>query len=367
VTGNKTKVWTGFWFVTADGVRKQRSKVLGRKADLTKGQARAALRAIITAPPTAPPTPVADKSAAPQTFAEATDHYIQLKQTDWGKKMRGTMKSLFATLINPTLGHRKLTEILPSDCKALFNSIASAGKSKSTIDKCVTHVRAVFDFQIEDGHLLSNPAKSRQVSVPKSLRKIDERFLSLDDCQKLFAVAEGYDLMLLKVMLGTALRPSEAFALRVEDIERGRLRIDEAAVPNQPLGATKTEDSNGHVPISTELEAELREYAKRYKGPKAFLFPNEVGMPMNRENYLHRVLKRLGVEAGLGDINFQMFRRTVATNLQDHGPVASAQGLLRHSSSVTTLRNYQKQIPDGVRQAANSWDAALRQKRKPKA
>jgi integrase len=357
-TGQKVKSWTGFWYVTVDAKRLQRSKVLGRKADMTKGQARAALRAIITTPA------VAVVKAAPLTFEEGANRYLGLKQGDWAKKTRETMASLFKTLILPRIGHRLMSEIVPSDCKALFNSIAELGKSKSAVEKCVTHVRAVFEVQVEDGHLLRNPAKSKSVGVPKVKRKVDDRFLTLAQCHKLLVTAEGYDLMLLQIMLGTALRPSEAFALRVEDIEPGRLRIDEAAVCNQPLGPTKNEVSDGHVPISTELEADLREYAKDMHDPKAFLFPGETGRPMIHENYLERRLKPLGMKAGVGDINFRMLRRTVATNLQDHGPVTSAQGLLRHGNSSTTLKNYVKPIPDGVRKTADSWDAALRKTKK---
>jgi integrase len=360
-TGEKVKSWTGFWFVTVDGVRKQRSKVLGKKADMTKGQARAALREIITAPTV--PIP---REVVPLTFEEATNRYLGLKQGDWSKKTKETMASLFKTLILPRIGHRMIAEIVPSDCKALFNAIAELGKSKSAVEKCVTHVRAVLEVQVEDGHLLRNAAKSKSVRVPKVTRKVDERFLTLPQCHLLLAAAEGYDLMLLKIMLGTALRPSEAFALRVEDIEPGQLRIDEAAVCNQPLGEPKTKDSNGYVPLTPELEADLREYARGLDDPKAFLFPGETGEPMIHENYLERRLKPLGVRAGVGDINFQMMRRTVATHFQDHGAVTSAQGLLRHANSTTTLKNYTKQIPAAVKLATGSWDAALRKTSKRK-
>jgi hypothetical protein len=50
--------------------------------------------------------------------------------------------------------------------------------------------------------------------------------------------------------------------------------------------------------------------------------------------------------------------------MQDHGSVKSAQTLLRHGSSDTTLKHYQKRIPKSVKDAVDSWDEALRKTKK---
>jgi integrase len=66
--------------------------------------------------------------------------------------------------------------------------------------------------------------------MPKTKRPND-RFLQLSECWKLLNVAtKPRDHLLLRILMTCALRPSEAFALRLRDVGSGTLRIDEAVV-----------------------------------------------------------------------------------------------------------------------------------------
>ena len=70
----------------------------------------------------------------------------------------------------------------------------------------------------------------------------------------------------MRLFVVCGLRPQELFALRVEDIEPGILRIDEALKETEKgsdrIGETKSTSSNGYVSISPELEKELRTWLK---------------------------------------------------------------------------------------------------------
>src|SRR5436305_11715514 len=52
-------------------------------------------------------------------------------------------------------------------------------------------------------------------------------------------------------------------------------------------------------------------------------------------------------------------RRTVGTDLQEHGSMKDAQGILRHASIKTTANVYMQQIPASVRAALNSRTRAI--------
>jgi hypothetical protein len=52
-------------------------------------------------------------------------------------------------------------------------------------------------------------------------------------------------------------------------------------------------------------------------------------------------------------------RRTLATELQDHGSMKDAQSILRHASIVTTGDTYQQPIEKSVFDAVNSRTAAV--------
>ena len=360
-TGKKKKVWTGRFYEyvkQADGSEKrmERVRVVGTCSRLSKGEAEDALRNHIRN--------LKNQTAQGEkpncaTFADAAIRYMTLKSGDWGKKMRGTMKSVIERQIVPALGARLVADLKPSDIKEFFNRIAESS-SESLTKKCVTHVRGIFDVLVEDNVLAKNPAKAMIVTMPKT-RKPNGRFLTMSECRKLLASVTGADYLILRLLLSCALRPSELFALRLDDVEDGRLRIDEAAVPCQPVGATKTDDSDAYVPLSAALELELRAYIQQegIRNPREFLFPSEVGTVMDHDRYLARRLKPIARNAEIIGLNFQVLRRTVATHLQDHGEVRSAQGLLRHSDPQTTLKHYQKKLDASVMRAHASWDDAL--------
>ena len=63
-------------------------------------------------------------------------------------------------------------------------------------------------------------------------------------------------------------------------------------------------------------------------------------------------------------MNFQAFRRTFGTWMQKTGAtVKNVQGSMRHSTPDQTLRVYMREIPAGVRAAAEDLDRLLNEKR----
>ena len=52
-------------------------------------------------------------------------------------------------------------------------------------------------------------------------------------------------------------------------------------------------------------------------------------------------------------MNFQVLRRTFATNAQSHGNAKDVQAHLRHSDIGTTLNEYTQAIPESVRKLVN--------------
>lgn len=169
------------------------------------------------------------------------------------------------------------------------------------------------------------------------------------------------------------LRAQELFVLRVDDIEAGILRVDEALKEAEKgaarIGDTKSTTSNGYVAISPELEKELRTWLqlRNLSGvyhqtavPAAndLLFPTETGTPYRIGNYLKRVLKPIAVEAGVPDSTYQALHRTFATHFQRYGSPKDAQAQLRHSRLEMTGW-YMKQIPETVRAAVEKMDADI--------
>jgi integrase len=283
------------------------------------------------------------------------------------------MHGIFKCQILPRLGDRIATELKKSDVQQALNDIAAdpASQSRSIVEKCLTHVRAVFDFAIEDELLERNP--TLKVELPLT-RRPSERFLTLEECQRLLDVANRRDRLIIRLFVVCGFRPAEFFALRVNDVRDGRLRIDETAVPGEAVKQeAKTEGSRADVPLPPMLAAELLAYIKA-EGltDDQFLFPSATGTAMSHDNYLDRVLKKLGLLAGIdvvrnasgepisSKLNHQTLRRTTGTHFQKHAELKSTQDLLRHANPTTTLKHYQKTLSEDLIAGVESWDAELR-------
>jgi integrase len=57
---------------------------------------------------------------------------------------------------------------------------------------------------------------------------------------------------------------------------------------------------------------------------------------------------------------FQVFRRTLGTDLQKHGTMKDAQAIMRHKHIKTTAEVYMDHIPESVRKAIQRLPALLR-------
>lgn len=73
---------------------------------------------------------------------------------------------------------------------------------------------------------------------------------------------------------------------------------------------------------------------------------------------------KLGIPRNL--CTFQVFRRTLGTDLQKHGTMKDAQAILRHKHIKTTAEVYMDHIPDSVRKAIDAQTEAIVKLRRKK-
>lgn len=88
-------------------------------------------------------------------------------------------------------------------------------------------------------------------------------------------------------------------------------------------------------------------------------------VPRHAKNFLrwriHPIAKKLGIPAEL--VTFQVMRRTLGTDLQQHGTMKDAQQILRHASIRTMANVYMQPIPASGVSAINSRTKAIFQTR----
>lgn len=154
-----------------------------------------------------------------------------------------------------------------------------------------------------------------------------------------------------------ALRPNEIYALRRDDVGGCFLRIDESLDRRRNAKDPKTESSKGNVFMPPRLERELSDWLQAHPGkPSDLIFPNRDGKPRNRHNELNRMLKPAAKRAGLGNVTFQILRRTFSTQAQKRAGLKDIQAQMRHASPNTTAAIYMQSIPAQQRQALIAFE-----------
>jgi integrase len=159
-----------------------------------------------------------------------------------------------------------------------------------------------------------------------------------------------------------ALRPSELFALRWRSFDdQNTLEITETVYRRQlrPFGKTPGSLTKVHLPdgLAVELllwKADCKTEDGKEVSPDAFIFQNSDGGMMDTSNYRFRVLKPLADSLGIPKLNFQVLRRTMATQAQKMGSVKDIQAHLRHSRPDTTAHEYMQELPESVQSMVGS-------------
>ena len=177
--------------------------------------------------------------------------------------------------------------------------------------------------------ILANPARNPGYRLrAKSRRAVSERYLSMEECQRLLSAFVGADHLAFRILIQLGLRSEELFALRRDDVIGDTLRIDEAIVEGASA-VVKTEASEASVFVPPDLQIEMRGWLECLaQDPRAWLFPSPKGRPWGWQDYLNLVLKPAAIRARVGvftrrtrkgdeiestDVNFQVLRRACAT------------------------------------------------------
>jgi integrase len=139
----------------------------------------------------------------------------------------------------------------------------------------------------------------------------------------------------------TALRASEILAVRWDDVlwGEGRIRISKRWAKGQD-GETKTEASDGYVPLHPLLAQHLRDWHRQspYAKGKDFVFPSLTAdgrVPLNAssfvKNHLRVAAKAIGVpiaDGQLFSVNYSFALTTVISPYERHLPPSTADDIL---------------------------------------
>jgi integrase len=374
-SGKLVKKWVGHWRpYRPDGTRGHSEVVLGLKSKMRKWEAEEALRKHI------------NEQAKQQAVCPTGEPSFQwfwensyLPSRAWGPAMKSAVTSVVAKHVLPKFGQSKISEMDKLALQIHLNTLADS-YSRSLVKKVLVQFRAVLEEAVEQDLITKNPA--RKLVMPTT-RKPCGRFLSLEEYDALIAQLEFRDRLIVRMFCAMGFRPGELFALRWDDIEEARVRVDESS-SRWGIKEPKTQGSDAYIPMPASVckDMELWRGMHHLMSPSALVFSTSSGRPISPHNYERDVIVPAAIRAGImakpgkerqkGDpkrdkasaVNFQAFRRTFGTWMQKTGAtVKDVQGAMRHSTPDQTLKVYMREIPSGVRDAVEDLDRLFSEKR----
>jgi integrase len=352
--GTKRKSWYGHFYVyvrdeSGKERREHRGIHLGEKARLRKWEAEALLRRTIVSETKGLPR------AEHQTLAWfVKERFLPLK-AKWQPSTRATNIGILDNQILPRLGTKSLREIDKFACQSVLNELAAADYSASVIDHSRTMLHAIFEEALESDLIGKNPA--RKLETP-STREPDTTVLPKISGRMLLEALPLRDKLIAMIASFCAMRPGEIFGLTWASWRNEQFDIKGTAWRGtlRP-GKAKTRKSKAPVAIPAAilpLLAEWHEYSLK-PAENTLIFPSAKGTPMRPENWLRRNVKPAARKLGISEIvNFQVLRRTFATNAQDYGNPKDVQSHLRHADISTTLNVYTQPVSESVRKLVNA-------------
>lgn len=301
-----------------------------------------------------------DPIAGTMRVAELAEHWLAANPT---KRVttRATDEIMLRVHLLPTLGRRRIAQVVPADVHGLVSTWATSSAPR-TVRRRYGVLRAMFAFAVECDWLARSPCRGVKLPAVTSTRR---HTLAPDDVEAIaIATPEEYRLMIwLGAVLG--LRWSETAGLRVKsvDVLRRTLSVTETVTRDAKgrpvISAPKSTASARTLAIPGTLADLLAHHmaGRGLTGAKRdeLLFTRAGGGPLVYSNWRSRVWLPAIETAGHVGAGYHDLRRASATALVAEGvDVKTAQTRLGHSDPRLTLQVYAEAVEDADRRAAET-------------
>jgi site-specific recombinase XerD len=244
---------------------------------------------------------------------------------------------VFLRWVDRTRGEAfSLSGIERGDVEDYLAHLKEQGRRETTMHRFLQGLRRYFDFSVEAGHVVSNPA--REVKFTPKGERHSPRVLTEDEVGRLLAaVARGRrgfverDCAIVQLLLEAGIRPSELIGLRVVDVildgESAVVAIRAGNRPRRiPLGEAGREAIGSYLKVRKPLLGVDRLFVTRSGGPFS-------------KRAVQKILAIYSGAAGLEGVSANTLRNTYAKRLLDAtGDLALVARRLGHNRLETTLK-----------------------------
>jgi integrase len=289
------------------------------------------------------------------------ERFLPMKEAGWAPSTRETNLYHINQHILPGLGAVPLARLDKFKCQTFLNELARPregmpfGFSFTVIDHNRTMLKAILEEAVDAELIGRNPA--RKLLNPDT-REPEKFVLAKSQARALLEALPFRDRLMAMIAAFCALRPGEIFGLRWSSWRGDHLQIEGTAWRGvlRP-GKAKTKGSKAAIVLPDVLIPALKMWREHCGNPlaEALIFPSEQQTPMRPENWLRRRIKPIAAKLKISvPVNFQVLRRTFATNAQGFGGMKDVQTHLRHTDIATTANVYTQPVAESVRKLVNA-------------
>lgn len=301
------------------------------------------------------------------TVSDAVEAWMNSKKNP-GEASRSAYRDRIDNYVLPRWGNTRLSAVKRVDVDTWVSALRDGSAPRregvrgsqqplapATIKGVLVPFNAALGLAVQEGWIRRNPAS--RIETPR-IESEPVIFLSYPQLEKLIesmrTTATAQDALLVGIMGNIGLRPGEAFALDIGDVDlaRRRISITKTFTVNGKrapiIGKTpKTRAGIREVPIPPHLVDDLRAQIGN-RATTAPLFANRQGKHESMANWRNRQWKKATDAAKTpAGLTPKGLRHTAASLAIAAGAdVLMVQKMLGHADAKETLNTYAKLFPD---------------------
>lgn len=297
--------WVGLWHEAG----KKKSKVLGFVSEMSKGEAREAVRKIVAG--------LKERSHGTMFDQFVEKVYFPFYSRKWKYSTRETNVNRIRAHLVEWFQFRDLSMFRRDDMQEFLDVKAKTDKLSYSI---VAHLRwdlkQIFDLAMSEGIVERNPALL--LFVPREAKKPVWRAMTIKEVQLCFQVLAQRERLIAKLALLAGMRPGEIFALTWPRLTATYADIQQRVYRRQ-IDTPKTDNSIRRAALSEGLLTEIDLWRALAIDKYGWVFPSEKMTPMSKDNCWRRNMLPKLEKVGLGWANFQVMRRTHSSLMKQLG------------------------------------------------
>jgi integrase len=355
--GNK---WKGRYRedeITNEGTKRVRREViLGSKKEMTKYLAERQMEIVLSRI-----NGFDYRPGRVATFGEFIERWKSEVLTKQQPSSARAVKSHLNCYIVPQLSKLRLEQLGVENQQAFVTRVFQKGVSRKTVLNVLGTLSSILSTARDWGYICEQIDSSKLRFPPRNSR-FEAPYFTVDQVQKILALAEEPWHTLFSVLALEGLRAGEALGLQWGDIDFDRqlLHIRRSAWYGT-VQTTKSKASETVLPIPNALAIILREYRKQWKSnPDGFLFVTRNGRPPSSNNVVEHHLWIILDALGFPRCGLHAFRHSHTALLLDSGATPKVvQRQLRHADARTTLEIYGHVVGDAHREAVEKVASKL--------